>query len=261
MTRQNFYQRREQRQTAGANIKLISELVRSERAVQPRLGGRKLLHLLKPHLRKAGVRIGRDRFYGALRQEKLLLEPLKAWFPRTTNSRHALPVFENLAENIITTGPNQVWVSDLTYLRLSDRFLYLSLVMDRHSRKILGWHCDDTLEATGCLKSLGMALSSLPKGVTPIHHSDRGCQYACHEYVGMLRGHGLHLSMTGELHCYENAHAERLNGILKQEYGLGMPFRFKDQALQAVREAVMLYNSRRPHGALQYQTPEVVHAA
>jgi putative transposase len=261
MSRQNFYQRRKCRQTASANVKLIGELVRKEREMQPRLGGRKLLHMLKPRLKKAEVQIGRDRFYEALRRERLLLKPLKAWAPRTTNSRHALPVFMNLAEKVLTTGPNQVWVSDLTYLRVSDRFLYLSLVMDRHSRKILGWHCDDTLEATGCLKSLQMALGAMPKGAKPIHHSDRGCQYACHEYVGMLLDHGLAISMTGELHCYENAHAERLNGILKQEYGLGMHFRRKDQALRAVSEAVLLYNCRRPHESLNYQTPEAAHAA
>ena len=261
MSRQNFYHRRECHHVSAINVKLIGELVRNERTVQPRLGGRKLLHLLKPRLKTSGIQMGRDRFYEALRRERLLLKPLKAWTPRTTNSRHALPVFKNLAEEVLTTGSNQVWVSDLTYLRVSDRFLYLSLVMDRHSRKILGWHCDDSLEATGCLKSLQMALGSMPKGVKPIHHSDRGCQYACHEYVGMLLEHGLVISMTGEMHCYENAHAERLNGILKQEYGLGMPFRHKDQALRAVSEAVLLYNNRRPHEALNYQTPEAAHAA
>ena len=261
MTRQNYYAKRRRREAARIETGLVAELARRERESQPRIGGRKLLALLKGGLEEAGLKMGRDRFFAALRQEGLLLRPLRAWAPRTTDSRHALPVFTNLASGMETDGPNQVWVADLTYLRTRKGFVYLSLIMDRHSRKIVGWHCGETLEAVGCVRSLEMALASLPAGAAPVHHSDRGCQYACREYVELLRGRGLAVSMTGELHCYENAHAERLNGILKQEYGLGMTFLDRRQAVAAVGQAVSLYNHRRPHEALAYRTPAEVHAA
>jgi len=261
MTRQNYYSVRRRREEAAADAGLVAQLVRRERAEQPRLGGRKLMVVLEEDMRAAGACMGRDRFFGVLRRSGLLLERRKAWVPRTTNSRHALPVFTNLAKDILTTGPGQVWVADLTYLRTREGFIYLSLLMDRHSRKIIGWHCGDTLESEGCMACLGKALAVLPKDARPVHHSDRGCQYACHAYVDMLRGRGLPISMTGELHCYENAHAERLNGILKQEYGLDMTFKNKSQAAQAVEQAIVLYNGRRPHEALGYRTPDAVHAA
>jgi transposase InsO family protein len=147
--------------------------------------------------------------------------------PKTTNSRHSLPVFHNLVNGMELTGPNQAWAADITYIRTDEGFLYLSLLMDRWSRKIVGYHAGDTLEA---------------EGAAPVHHSDRGFQYCSHRDVETLQAHGLSISMTEELHCYENAHAERLNGILKQEYGLGCSFRRKQQALAAVDEAVFLYN-------------------
>ena len=261
MTRQNYYAKRRRREAARLETGLVGELARRERGIQPRIGGRKLRALLKGELEDAGVRMGRDRFFEALRREGLLLGRLRAWAPRTTDSRHALPVFANPAGGIVTTGPTPVWVSDLTSLRTREGFVYLSLVMDRHSRKIVGWHCGGTLEAAGCVRSLEMALAGLPAGAAPVHHSDRGCQYACHAYGGLLRERGLAGSMTGELHCYENAHAERLNGILKQEYGLGTTFRDRMQALEAAGQAVDRYNHRRPHEALSYRTPAEAHAA
>jgi transposase InsO family protein len=131
--------------------------------------------------------------------------------------------------------------------------------MDLWSRKTVGCHAGDTLEAEGALRALKMALENLPRNASPIRHSDRGCQYCPHLYVGKLRGRGLAVSMTEELHCCENANAERLNGILKREYGLGVSLRTKKQALRAVDEAALLYNTRRPHLALNYETPENMH--
>ena len=237
---------------------LIVELVRAERSVQPRIGGRKLYKILKPKLDAAGVHIGRDRFFGVLREKGFLLEPLPK-SPRTTNSRHSLPVFRNLLQGMELDGPGQAWVSDITYIRTDEGFLYLSLIMDAWSRKIVGYHAGDTLETQGCLLTLEMALGELPEGVRPLHHSDRGCQYCSHLYTGRLREAGLGISMTEEMHCYENAKAERLNGILKQEYYLGSCFRTKKQALVAVDNAVVLYNTRRPHKALKYETPAAAH--
>jgi len=258
MSRQNYYKARTLRQRREIDGGLIEQLVRAERAVQPRLGGKKLLHILSAKLVDAGVSIGRDRFFDVLREKSLLLERLPG-APKTTNSRHSLPVFRNLVKEATLSGPNQAWASDITYIRTGEGFLYLSLIMDLWSRKIVGYHAGDTLETEGALRSLAMALSNLPQGAFPIHHSDRGCQYCSHLYVGALRARSLRISMTEEMHCYENANAERLNGILKQEYSLGFSFRRKTQALQAVEEAVFLYNTRRPHAALKFETPEKMH--
>lgn len=258
MSRQNFYKGRKQRIRQETDAGLIEELVKAERALQPRLGGKKLHRMLQEQLMQAGVEIGRDLFFKVLGERGLLLEPLPK-SPRTTNSRHSLPVFRNLVTGMELTGPNQAWVSDITYIRTDEGFLYLSLITDAWSRKIVGYHAGDTLETEGCLMALEKAVKELVDGMFPVHHSDRGCQYCSHLYTGKLREYGLGISMTEEMHCYENAKAERVNGILKQEYYLGGSFRTKQQAVMAVDQAVCLYNTRRPHLALKYKTPEAAH--
>jgi transposase InsO family protein len=258
MTPANFYKGRTLRRQRALDAEPILEMVRQERRLQPRIGTRKLHALLQPELAAAGVGIGRDRLFGLLREHDMLVPPLRG-APRTTDSRHSLPIFRNEAKAIQTTGPNQVWVADITYLDTDEGWLYLSLVMDRHSRQIVGYHADDSLETIGCLEALKMAQASLPEGARPLHHSDRGSQYCSHLYVEQLGEFQMPVSMTELDHCAENAHAERLNGILKQEYGLGATFRSKDQARAAVVQAVPLYNTRRPHAALGYRTPSSVH--
>jgi len=259
MSRQNYYKLRSRRRRLEIDEELVLQLVRSERSQQPRLGTRKLHKVISPSLADAGVSIGRDRLFGVLRTNDLLVPPPKRT-ARTTNSRHSLPVFRNLIKDLVPEKPNEVWVSDITYIRTVDSFVYLALVMDLYSRKIVGYHCGDSLEAIGAIRALEMALRILPDGMHPIHHSDRGCQYCCHAYVDRLRSAGMPISMTEEMHCYENANAERLNGILKQEYGLDNTFRNKRQASEAVEQAVHTYNTRRPHMALNYRVPEEVHA-
>lgn len=259
MSRQNYYAQRQRRQRQAVDADLIEELVLQERRLQPRLGGRKLHKLLEPELTAAGVQIGRDRFFEVLAQRALLLEPQSAAYPSTTHSRHTLPVFTNRIKDLQLTAANQVWVSDITYLRTEEGFLYLALITDKFSRKIVGHHGGDTLETEGCLKALELALALLPEGAQPIHHSDCGSQYCSHLYVHRLAEHNLGISMTETDHCAENALAERVNGILKQEYGLGTRFRTKAEALRAVAQGIWLYNSRRPHSALNYQIPDRVH--
>lgn len=260
MTRANYYARRRQRQRRQVDGDLAVALVSAERKLQPRLGTRKLRVLIQAQLLAAGVKLGRDRLFGVLRAVGLLIEPLAAEYPCTTDSYHCLPVFTNQVKDRTLSKPNEVWVSDLTYLRTEEGYLYLALVTDKYSRKIVGYHCGDTLEAVGCLGALEMALATLPAGVQPTHHSDRGSQYCCHEYVNALVARGLGISMTEQDHCAENALAERMNGILKSEYGLGCKMKAKDQARRAVDEAVSLYNTRRPHTSLGYRFPEVVHS-
>lgn len=258
MSRQNYYKGHRKHKRKQVDADLIEELVKAERAVQPRLGGKKLHVVLKARLEEVSVQMGRDRFFNVLKERGLLLAPLpKA--PRTTNSRHYLPVFTNQFKEMELTEPNQAWVSDITYIRSDEGFLYLSLITDAYSRKIVGFHAGDTLETQGCLNALEKALKELDGREFPLHHSDRGSQYCSHVYTGELRKYGLGISMTEENHCYENAKAERVNGILKQEYGLGSTFLTKQQAVASVEQAVMLYNTRRPHLALKYKTPEEVH--
>ena len=259
MTRQNYYARRRQRQRRQVEGELVAALVQRERQQQPRLGTRKLHHLLKGELEAAGVSLGRDRFFEELRKRDLLLEPKAAQFPCTTQSYHILPVFGNLLKQRVVAGPNQAWVSDLTYLRTREGYLYLALITDLYSRKIVGAHAGDTLAAAGCVQALEAALKELPSDAKPIHHSDQGTQYCCHEYVNRLRRRGLDISMTESNHCGENALAERMNGILKQEYGLGVEFATKADARRAVNQGIWLYNTKRPHTALGYRVPQDVH--
>ena len=258
MSRQNYYKTRRRRQCFDIDEGVVLEAVKAERRQQPRLATRKLHKMLQSRLESEGVHIGRDRLFEVLRANDLLVEPLKR-SARTTNSRHSLPVFINLIKDIHPSKPNEIWVSDITYIRTDEDFVYLALIMDRFSRKVVGYYCGDTLETSGTIRALKHALGSLQKGDNPIHHSDRGSQYCCHEYVRQLQAKGIQISMTEEMHCYENAHAERLNGILKQEYALGCTFSSKSQAYKAVDQAVMLYNTKRPHRSLGYRVPNEVH--
>lgn len=259
MTRQNYYARRGHRQRRQVDGELVAGLVKRERRLQPRLGTRKLYHLLKSELQQAGVCLGRDRMFEELRRRDLLVAPLPAVYPHTTRSWHNLPVLGNLIKGQQAQGPNEIWVSDLSYLRTREGYLYLALVTDKYSRKIVGWNVGDSLEAVGCVQALDKALAQLPQHRNPIHHSDQGCQYCCHEYVKRLQERGLRISMTETNHCAENALAERMNGILKQEYGLGGEFASKTDARRAVDQSIVIYNTKRPHTALGYRVPQEVH--
>lgn len=260
MSAQNYYARRRRGQRREVDTALVLELVRAHRQQQPRLGGRKLYHLIGPELRAAGVKLGRDRFFAELGQAGLLVEKKRSCWPKTTHRDRNLPVFRNLIRRRKLSGPHQVWVADITYIRTRERFLYLSLITDLWSRKIIGRHLGQTLESHNAQKALAMALRGLPQGCRPIHHSDRGCQYAAHGYVAVARRAGLRLSMTETNHSAENAVAERVNGILKDEYWLDSEFEHAPEARQATDRAIELYNTRRPHSSLDMLTPAQRHA-
>lgn len=258
MSRQNYYQTRKRRRGREVDEGLVVEMARQERRRQPRIGCRKLRHMMAGRLEEAGVRLGRDGFFGVMRRSGMLVER-KARTKRTTQSRHSLPVYGNRLKGMELTGPDQAWVSDLTYVRTVEGFVYVAVVMDAWSRKIVGVNVGDSLESVGCQAALKEALKGLGEGKRPLHHSDRGCQYCCHEYVELLKGAGMGVSMTEELHCYENAKAERVIGILKGEYELDQTWVTKEQVRKAVPEAVRTYNEVRPHTALGYGLPAVVH--
>jgi putative transposase len=260
MTPQNYYARRRARQREAVDLGLVLELVRAHRAQHPRLGGRKLYYLIKPELQAAGVKLGRDRLFMELRKADLLVERKPSEWPKTTHFNANLPVFKNLIRGRKLSGPNQVWVADITYIRTGQAFLYLALVTDLWSRKIVGFHLGESLETADALKALNMALKSLQGRERPINHSDRGCQYASHAYVQRVKRAGLKMSMTEQNHSAENAVAERVNGILKQEYWLDADFQTRQEASKATRSAIHLYNYSRPHTSLGLMTPDEKHS-
>jgi transposase InsO family protein len=261
MTPQNYYACRSQRRRREVEVDLALELVQAQREQQPRLGVRKLYYLIAPELKAAGVKLGRDRLFEELGKVGLLVERKPSAWPKTTNFDPNLPVFRNLIKGRKVTGRNQVWVADITYIRTLEAFMYLALITDHWSRKIVGYHLGDSLATENALKALAMALKGLAGDERPIHHSDRGCQYASHAYVGGVRKAGLRMSMTEKNHSAENALAERVNGILKQEYWLDANFALRQEARKATGHGIRMYNTRRPHTALQFATPEQVYNA
>lgn len=260
MSRQNYYKVRRVRNRRQVDERLVVELVRRERCLQPRLGTRKLLCILRDEFSAAAVRIGRDRLYEVLRCYKMLIHRRRGFRPRTTDSRHWFGFYDNLLKDTVLTASHQAVVSDITYIRTDEGFMYVSLVMDAYSRAIVGYDCSESLAVKGAIGAMRKAIRQLGDCREVIHHSDRGLQYSCGEYVRLLKNSGMRISMTQENHCYENASAERLNGILKQEYGLGNCFLRKSEVACALREAVELYNWRRPHQSLGYRVPMEVHA-
>ena len=256
MSRQNYYRHRQRRQRRELQEEAVLAWTKEERQVQPKLGARKLLHRMKEQ--HCSFTPGRDRYLALLKRKDMLVSYEKS-APKTTNSYHRLPVFTNRLKAREVTAPNQAWVCDLTYIKTRTDFAYLFLLSDRYSRKIVGHHVSSKMESADALKALEKAVHDLPAKQQPIHHSDRGCQYCSHEYIRALRQRGLEVSMTEENHCYENAHAERVNGILKREYALGQVLPSLEAARKAVDQAVELYNTRRPHWSLNLNYPAKVH--
>lgn len=256
MSRQNYYKGRRQRQCQAVQEEAILSWVHRERQLQPKLGGLKLHH--KMNEQEVPFRIGRDRLFALLGKHGLLVER-EPGQPRTTNSYHTLPLFTNQIADRPALGPDEVWLCDLTYIRTREGYSYLFLISDQYSRKIVGYHLSQSMQTADALKALDQALQHLPADKRPYHHSDRGCQYCSHEYVEELAREGLTVSMTEQNHCYENAQAERVNGILKQEYGLGDTLPTREMAQRAVNQAVSFYNTIRPHRSLNMDYPERVH--
>jgi len=224
------------------------------------IGGKKLYKLLKPDMDKVRENIGRDKFFDILRKHELLVKRRKKYV-RTTDSYHRFHKYKNKLKEKLLTGPGQAYVNDITYLRTEEGFMYLFLQTDGYSRMITGWDLSDSLAIEGAVKALQMTLRQCSNGEGVIHHSDRGIQYCCKEYVEILKRNKMEISMTEENHCYENALAERVNGILKEEFLLGEKFANKALALKAVKQAIESYNNYRPHWSLNLCTPQQIHHA
>jgi len=236
-------------------------MVQEIRHYQPKIGGKKLYRLLQDELGRMNSPAGRDKFFDILRNAGLLVKKKKKYV-RTTDSYHHFRKYKNKLKDRLLKGPNEAWVSDITYLRTQrDGFVYLFLQTDAYSRKITGWDVSESLGIEGAVNALKMSLRQNPGCTGIIHHSDRGIQYCCKKYVGLMKKHKMEISMTEENHCYENAIAERVNGILKQEFLLDEKFENKAIAIKAVREAIESYNNRRPHWSLNLCTPQEIHHA
>jgi len=223
-------------------------------------GGRKMLKRIQPVLMESGIKLGRDTLFELLRKYDLGVKWRKNYV-RTTNSLHRFHVYSNLIKEIKAQRSNEVWVSDITYISTRAGFMYLALITDAYSRKIVGYDISDSLELHGCLRALKMALAQRSSTLPLIHHSDRGIQYCSHAYTRLLNSNNVQISMAAKGNCYENAMAERVNGILKKEFYLDQEFASKKVAVNAVKDAIYRYNYVRFHLRLNYQTPASVHAA
>jgi len=241
-----------------ATNQVILSLVKQERSVQPRIGTRKLIKTIKDPLGKQGIKLGRDALFNLLRANHLLIRRKKPNH-KTTNSFHRFYKYNNLIKDLEVVRPNQVWVSDITYIRTVKGFCYLALVTDLYSRKIVGYDISDSLELKGCLRALQKAQRQSRLKAGTIHHSDRGIQYCSNQYVKELEKKKMLISMTEENHCYENAVAERVNGILKGEFYLDECFTNVEHAKRAVINAIKIYNQKRMHLSLNFKTPNMVH--
>ncbi len=216
--------------------------------------------MLIPKLREHAIFIGRDRLFDLLCEHRLLIRTRRRT-AITTNSRHWMRKYSNLIRDLDVQCAEQLWVSDITYIRLSNEFAYLSLITDAYSRKIVGFCLRNDLSAEGCLIALRMALNNrLHQHQSLIHHSDRGTQYCCKEYVELLTAHKIGISMTENGDPYENAIAERVNGIIKSEFRLYNSSLSMHETEKLVATSINNYNTMRPHASCNYLTPQQAHS-
>jgi transposase InsO family protein len=258
INRQAYYQARQAELQRSAEDALVLELVRGIRQRHPRMGVRKLYHELQEPLAALGITRGRDRLFTLLRQHHLLV-PIKRNQRRTTRS--GLWHHPNLLPELTLERVHQLWVGDITYLLTEQGFLYLALLTDAFSRFIVGYDLSTSLAHEGCLRALNQAIAQAHSDHLSalIHHTDHGVQYSSWPYLDRLQTVGIRPSMGAVGNCYDNALAERMNGILKIEYGLDDLFVDSSTALQAVEEAIWLYNFERPHTSLNMAKPAQIH--
>jgi putative transposase len=258
-SRQAFYeQQKKNTDDRGLQDTLVLKLVAEIRKDLPRCGTDKLHFMLKDSFSAHRIKLGRDGLYALLGEHGLLIRHRNRR-PYTTNSNHHYRKYPNLIRELMIDRAGQLWVSDITYLRVGGGFGYLSIITDAYSHKVVGYKLHPTLHSQGAVDALLMGAKDVKRTDGLIHHSDRGVQYCCHEYVTMIQHLGIGLSMTEKGDPYENPVAERINGILKQEQGLGATFADFDSAAQAVDKAVKKYNEMRIHDSCGRLTPVAAH--
>jgi putative transposase len=258
-TRHAHYDNLWRGQDGSLKEEIILQLVDETRKSLPRLGTRKMLFLLQPQLADHQIAVGRDYLFDLLDAHKLLIRQRKRKVS-TTDSRHWMHKYANLAKEMDIVRPELLWVSDITYIRVQNQWAYLSLITDAFSRKIMGYCCRLDMLALGPVAALQMALDNRSyHGQALTHHSDRGAQYCCKDYVELLGGEGISISMTERGDPYENALAERMNGIIKGEFNLYTSLVNFEQTCGKIHSSIKAYNELRPHGSCDYLTPCQAH--
>jgi len=257
-SRQAWYDNKKRQSGHQMEEVFILKQVKKLREEHKRMGAEKLHRLMGPALQEHNIKYGRDKFYILLREHGLLVRRRRRR-PKTTHSKHFFRKYSNLIRDIEIMSSGRLWVSDITYIRTEKGFVYLSLVTDAYSKKIVGWCLWPDLTSEGALNALKIAISGEGVKQNLIHHSDRGIQYCCTDYVNYLKGSNIHISMTENGDPYENAIAERVNGILKEEYELSETFSDYHSALEATKIAVYKYNNKRPHRSVDFMFPVDAH--
>lgn len=257
-SRQAFYKQQQQQFKTISVTKRIIEQVLHIRKQQPRCGGRKLLFMMQPFLNQQQISIGRDGFFNLLAANKLLVRNKKRSV-HTTNSKHFFYRYPNLIRGFTPLHAHELWVADITYIPVAgERFAYLFLLTDAYSHKIVGFHVSDNMRVDSAVIALQKALDQKPRDAIVIHHSDRGMQYCSNEYVRLLQQHYALISMTQNGDPYENAMAERVNGILKTEL-IAASYQSMKEASINIARCITIYNYRRVHSSINYQIPHAVH--
>lgn len=257
LNRQEYYRAIERESLRKKQATLVIKLVKEVRIRQPRIGGKKLYHLLKKEFQR--LKIGRDKLFKILRSNNLLIKP-KRQYHITTNSFHRFKKHKNKIEKLLINRPEQVVVSDITYLGTRSNPMYLALVTDAYSKKVLGYNVSDSLNTEGALKALQMAITKRSyKKSKLIHHSDRGIQYCSDLYQKKLKSNDIECSMTEKYDPYQNAIAERINGIIKQEFISNIKIENIELMQLLMDESIKIYNNERPHFSCELLTPEKMH--
>ncbi|WP_298247972.1 IS3 family transposase [uncultured Christiangramia sp.] len=260
ISKQAFYKRLRSLHTQNRTEHIVRKMVLEKRQeIGHRTGGLKLYELLKEVMRRQGIKMGRDKFYRFLRSHNLLVAKTKKHHI-TTYSKHRFFKYRNLVKDKVPTRPEQLWVSDITYIKTEKGHAYLALVTDAYSKQIMGYKIANHMKTSLCIDALRIALKNRKfKEQKIIHHSDRGIQYCNPEYTSFAEENGLIISMTQQSDPYENAVAERINQTLKYEYGLKRTIKNLKLARKMLKSAVEIYNQKRPHFSLQLKTPKQVH--
>jgi putative transposase len=257
-SKQAYYKSKTNQQKKNCYRTIAIEKVLKVRKQLSRLGTRKLYHKLAGDFKKEQIAVGRDKLFSILREEELLIIKKKR-YTKTTDSRHWMHKYPNLIKGLQPANPEQIWVADITWLNIKNGSCYLHLITDAYSKKIMGYEVSEGLSASHTIKALNMALKNRQYTTSLIHHSDRGLQYCSAGYTKLLKDNNMDISMTQDGSPYDNAIAERVNGILKDEFGLDDLFENMEQARKEVKQSIDLYNQKRPHLSNSMLTPNKMH--
>lgn len=258
LSRQSYYKREALEKTEKEETERVIELVRKIRNRMPRIGTKKLYHILKGEFESKAIKVGRDKLFEILRKNQMLITKRRRYI-QTTNSKHWLKKYPNLIKALKTDRPERLWVSDITYIRTDDGFCYLTMITDAYSRKIVGYSTSKTLGTEGPIEALKMAIKNKCSKRELIHHSDRGLQYCSREYVELLEKNQIRISMTEGSDPYENALAERMNRTIKEEFLITEKIRDYELLKKTVAESIDIYNAERPHLSWGMLCPAYVH--